>query len=252
MSRPGPLTILLTFLKLGCTGFGGPVAHIGHFHDALVRRAKWLSDGAYGDLVALCQFLPGPTSSQVGFGIGLLKGGPIGGLMAFIGFTLPSALIMIGAGYGALTLGGGPGVWIGLKLAAMAVVAMAVRDMAAGLCPDAPRRWLALGGAAGMLALGDAIWQIVLLLVGGLAGFVLKSGGDTPAEANGDFESPPRAAGYGALLLCAGLLAGLSAMAASGGAGRWRRRPFAPARWCSAAAMWCYRCSRTASSGRNG
>src|SRR6202044_1437678 len=137
-----PLEVLLIFLRLGCTSFGGPIAHLGYFRAEFVERRKWLTERAYVDLVALSQFLPGPASSQTGFGIGLMRGGYLGGLAAWLGFTLPSALLLLLFAYGAGTIADsrlGAGLLHGLKLAAVAIVAQAVFGMAHSLCPDKPR-----------------------------------------------------------------------------------------------------------------
>lgn len=136
--RGSPLEVLRVFFKLGLTCFGGPIAHIGYFRDEFVLRRKWMDEHAYADLVGLCQFLPGPASSQVGFSIGLLRAGYLGALAAWIGFTLPSAAILVLFAYGAAALSGpvGTGLLHGLKLTAVAIVAQAVWGMARNLCPD--------------------------------------------------------------------------------------------------------------------
>ena len=141
-----PLEVLRIFLRLGLTSFGGPVAHLGYFHNEFVARRAWLDERAYADLIALCQFLPGPASSQVGFAIGLSRAGYLGGLAAWTGFTLPSAVAMTLFAYGAGTLRGpaGEGLLHGLKLAAVAIVAQAVLGMAQSLCPDRPRATIAV------------------------------------------------------------------------------------------------------------
>jgi chromate transporter len=162
-------------LRLGLTSFGGPVAHLGYFRDEFVVRRKWLSESAYADLVALCQFLPGPASSQVGFGIGISRGGLKGGVAAWLGFTLPSALMMIGFAYGMTlfsdTLDAG---WLrGLKIAAVAVVAQAVWGMAVTLCPDRNRASLALFVAAIVLLWPSALTQVVVILSSAMLGFLL-------------------------------------------------------------------------------
>ena len=166
--------ILRVALKLGCTSFGGPVAHLGYFHEEYVRRRAWLSEAAYADLVALCQFLPGPASSQLGFSIGLLRGGVAGGLLAWLGFTLPSAVVMTLCGYGIAAVGDVSGAgWLkGLKLAAVAVVAQAVWTMATKLCPDRVRASVALVAAAGALVFSAvALTQVAVLTAGGIFGW---------------------------------------------------------------------------------
>lgn len=175
-TRPGPADIFLTFLYLGCTSFGGPVAHIGYFRDLLVEKKAWLDEHEYADLVALCQFLPGPSSSQVGFGIGLIKGGYAGGLAAFAGFTLPSALIMAIVGF-VLGYGGDAipsSLLVGLKLVAVSVVGHAVMMMGKGLTPDWPRRWIAVLSGLAVLAAGHPLMTLAVILGGGMAGLMLK------------------------------------------------------------------------------
>src|ERR1700722_5105819 len=141
-----PGEVFAAFLKLGLTSFGGPIAHIGYFRDELVVRRRWLDERAYVDLVALCQFLPGPASSQVGFSLGLMRGGYLGGLAAWLGFTLPSAIALILFAFGAGTLQSPAGVGLlhGLKLVAVAIVAQAVLGMARSLCPDRQRASIAM------------------------------------------------------------------------------------------------------------
>src|SRR4029079_18939702 len=133
-----PVEVLLAFLRLGVSCFGGPIAHIGYFREEFVVRRRWLDEQAYVDLVALCPFLPGTASSQVGFSIGLLRAGYRGALAAWTGFTLPSAIALVLFAYGAGALGGpaGTGLLHGLRLVAVAIVAQAVFGMARTLCPD--------------------------------------------------------------------------------------------------------------------
>src|SRR5271163_207398 len=133
--------VLFVFLRLGLTCFGGPIAHIGYFRDEFVTRRRWLDEKAYADLVALCQFLPGPASSQVGFSIGLMRAGYLGGVAAWTGFTLPSAIALVLFAFGAGAMSGplGAGMLHGLKLVAVAIVAQAVWGMARTLCPDRER-----------------------------------------------------------------------------------------------------------------
>lgn len=155
-------------LKLGCISFGGPIAHLSYLQDDLVRRRRWLDEAAFADLVALCQFLPGPTSSQVVFGIGLRRAGWAGALVASACFTLPSAVLMIGFGYGLMAVGDvARAGWLhGLKLAAAAVVANAIWTMGRKLCPDPARIAIALGGAV-TLMLFHGVWPQLLVLVAG-------------------------------------------------------------------------------------
>lgn len=152
--RPSLAAVFLAFLQLGFTSFGGPIAHLGYFRDAFVVRRRWIDERAYADLVALCQFLPGPASSQVGIGIGLAKGGLPGAFAAWLAFTTPSAMALMIFGYGVMALEDAfpSGMLHGLKVIAVAVVAQAVWGMARTLCPDAPRVTLAVLAAAAVLA----------------------------------------------------------------------------------------------------
>jgi chromate transporter len=196
MSAPRPTLsrIFLVALKLGCTSFGGPIAHLAYFREEYVARLGWLDDEAYAELVALCQFLPGPASSQTGFGIGLMQRGLAGGLAAWLGFTLPSALLMIAFGYGISSLRGvaGSGWLHGLNLAAVAVVAQAVIAMWRRLCPDWPRSVLALV-AVPILVYFTAGWvQLVVIAGGALAGWRwLRSGTASVAMSATSAQSGP-------------------------------------------------------------
>jgi chromate transporter len=167
--------VLLVFLRLGCTSFGGPVAHIGYFRAEFVERRHWLPEASFADLVALCQFMPGPASSQLGMSIGLLRGGPLGMLAAWVGFTLPSALAMLAFAYGVQTLGDvSNAAWLkGLKLVAVAVVAQAVWGMAQSLAPDRPRATLAVAAALVALAVPSSVGQIAAIVLGGIVGLTL-------------------------------------------------------------------------------
>src|SRR6516162_7523066 len=166
------LEVLRVFLKLGLSSFGGPIAHIGYFREEFVTRRRWLDEQAYADLVALCQFLPGPASSQVGFSIGLIRAGYLGGLAAWTGFTLPSAIALVLFAYGAGELGGPVGIGLlhGLKLVAVAIVAQAVWGMARTLCPDRERASIAAVVALIILFSASSISQIAGILLGGVAG----------------------------------------------------------------------------------
>lgn len=177
-SRERYRDVLLTFLTLGLTSFGGPIAHLGYFHAELVRRRGWLSDTAYAELVALCQFLPGPASSQVGFALGMVRGGGVmGGVLAWVGFTLPSALALLALALVAGSLEGplASGVIHALKLVAVAVVAQAIWGMARTLCPDRRRAGLALLAMLGLaLALAQSAWtQVGVIALGALLGSLL-------------------------------------------------------------------------------
>lgn len=179
---PSPTSRLLevaaVFSRLGCLSFGGPIAHLGYFHAELVARRRWLDDARYADLVALCQFLPGPASSQVVFALGLHRAGLLGALVASLCFTLPSALIMIALAYGVahvedLEHAG----WLhGLKLAAVAVVAQAVRAMGTKLCPDRTRVSISVVSAALLLVGSGALAQIGVIAFGAFVGFLLYRG----------------------------------------------------------------------------
>jgi chromate transporter len=162
----------LVFLKLGLTSFGGPIAHLGYFREEFVVRRRWLDEQSYVDLVALCQFLPGPASSQVGFSIGLMRAGYSGALAAWTGFTLPSAIVLVLFAYGAGALSGpaGTGLLHGLKLVAVAIVAQAVWGMARTMCPDRERASIAVVAALIILFSTSSIAQIGAILLGGVAG----------------------------------------------------------------------------------
>jgi chromate transporter len=175
MRERSPFEVFLAFLKLGLTSFGGPIAHLGYFRQELVVRRRWVSDATYTDLVALCQFLPGPASSQVGFSLGLIRAGYRGGLAAWAGFTLPSGILMTAFAYGAPALTGpiGNGLLHGLKLAAVAIVAQAVCGMARTLCPDRERASIAGIAAIIILCSSSSLAQIGVILMGGIAGLWL-------------------------------------------------------------------------------
>ena len=170
---PDPIrSIFAVFLRLGLTSFGGPIAHLGYYRTEFVERRRWLSEAAYADLVALCQLLPGPASSQVGFAVGLSRGGLLGGVAAWLGFTLPSAVAMVLFAQGAAALTGplSAGMLHGLQVAAVAVVAQAVWSMAVSLCPDRPRATIAVVATLIVTAAPTAIGQIAAILAGAAAG----------------------------------------------------------------------------------
>ena len=175
--------VFQTFLELGLTSFGGPVAHLGYFREEFVARRKWLDDRAYADLVALCQFLPGPASSQTGFALGLFRAGYGGAFAAWCGFTLPSAILIVlfAANVEFLQQALGSGWLGGLKTAAVAVVAHAVLGMARSLAPDAPRAGLALLGALLAIMLPSTWGQIAAIAAGGIIGYGLLPRSDHQA-----------------------------------------------------------------------
>ncbi len=219
MSQTSPIRsvwqVFLVFLQLGLSSFGGPVAHLGYFREALVRERRWLSEQDYADLVALCQFLPGPASSQVGMGIGLMRAGHAGALAAWLGFTMPSALLLIVAALGLTQWGEAlpAGLLHGLKLAALAVVAQAVWGMGRQFCNGRLQLGLML-----VMAVSSVVWLgrfpvfvIPCLLLAGLAGRLwLKAAADAgqPAALAQSAWLPRRRIGIGWLLVFAGLLAG--------------------------------------------
>lgn len=172
------LEVFWVFLRLGFTSFGGPVAHLAFFHNAFVEKRKWLDEETYSDTLALCQFLPGPASSQLGFAIGLMRAGLLGGFAAWTAFTLPSAAVMIGFGLGMIEYGTNPdAAWLqGLKIAVVVVVAKAVWGMARTLTPDKPRITLAIVCCIVMLALNTAWAQVAVIVLGGLTGILILRG----------------------------------------------------------------------------
>jgi chromate transporter len=174
------LEVFLVALRLGLTSFGGPIAHLSYFRREYVERRRWLTDDEFADLMALCQFLPGPASSQVGFAVGMRRAGVLGGLAAWLGFTLPSAALMIAFAFGVTHLGDIQGAgWLrGLKIAAVAVVAEAVWKMSKKLCPDATRSTVAVAAAVILLlsplaSLPRAWMQVALILAGAGLGWLL-------------------------------------------------------------------------------
>lgn len=200
--------VFRVFLKLGVTSFGGPIAHLGYYRDELVVRRKWLDETAYADLVALCQFLPGPASSQVGFSLGVLRGnGLLGGLAAWFAFTMPSALILFAFAMGAAAFTGpvAEGFLHGLKLVAVAVIAQAIWGMTRTLTPDRPRAAIALAAVAIVVFFAGSFGQIAAIAVGACAGLLFCRGEDAPVIGHLNFPVT-RSAGGIALALFAALL----------------------------------------------
>ena len=209
-------SVFAVFLRLGLTSFGGPIAHLGYYRTEFVERRRWLSEAAYADLVALCQLLPGPASSQVGFAVGLSRGGLLGGVAAWLGFTLPSAVAMVLFAQGAAALTGplSAGMLHGLQVAAVAVVAQAVWSMAVSLCPDRPRATIAVVATLIVTAAPTAIGQIAAILAGAAAGAWLCR--EVPAaDRSARLSIPvPRSLAVAALAVFALLLIGLPIAAA--------------------------------------
>lgn len=216
-SRPSLLRVFALFLRLGLTSFGGPVAHLGYFREAFVVRRGWLDERQFADLVALCQFLPGPASSQVGIALGASQRGPAGGVAAWLGFTLPSAVVMllVAGGYGVLGDALPAGLLQGLKIVAVAVVAQAVRGMAQRLTPDRPRATLALLAAMGVVVWPGPGAQVAMIVLGGVAGRLLLPGSDEAVPASSAWAGIGRRRAAVLLGLFALLLAGLPVAAAA-------------------------------------
>jgi chromate transporter len=211
-----PLEVFRVFLRLGLTSFGGPVAHLGYFRAEFVARRRWLDEAAFADIVALCQFLPGPASSQVGISVGMLRAGLPGALAAWLGFTMPSALALIVFGYGVTWFGDlSHAAWLhGLKIVAVAVVANAVWGMARNLCPDKERATIAIAAAILASALPSAAGQIGAIVAGGFVGWAwIKA---TPRGAGEPIAvAVPRALSIASLMLFFALLAGLPVLRAA-------------------------------------
>lgn len=199
--------VFAAFLSLGIRSFGGPVAHLGYFRDDFVVHRHWLDDQAYADLVALCQFLPGPASSQVGMALGYARAGYAGALAAFVAFTLPSAMMMLAVAAGASMAHSfwGEGVIHGLKLAAVAVVAQAVLAMSRSLTPDRPRQAIAVCAAVLVLLVPFASVQLLVIALGALIGWRFLASHAVPAELH-PLPHPPRAHGVAFLALFSLLL----------------------------------------------
>jgi chromate transporter len=209
--------VFRVFLRLGLTSFGGPVAHLGYFRAELVQRRQWLDEGAFADIVALCQFLPGPASSQVGISLGILRAGLPGALAAWLGFTMPSAIAMILFGYGVARFGDLSGAaWLhGLKIVAVAVVAQAVWGMAKSLCPDPKRATIAVGASILVLGVPSAAGQIGAIAAGGLIGWGLLANSDAAQLGAPLAVHLPRAWSVAAAILFFALLIGLPLLAAA-------------------------------------
>lgn len=199
------LEILLISTRLGLTSFGGPTAHLGYFHEEYVRRRKWMDEKSYADLVALSQFLPGPSSSQVGIGIGVMRAGVLGGITSFIGFTLPSVIVLIL--FASLLTGSdiGNAGWIhGLKIVAVAVVAHAIIGMAKNLTPDLKRKAIALFALIGTLLWQSAFTQVGVILISAFFGFLLFNQHDEVGEVKSNFPIAKRIS-----VICLALFFGL-------------------------------------------
>ncbi|MFC3693205.1 chromate efflux transporter [Chenggangzhangella methanolivorans] len=206
------------FLKLGLTSFGGPIAHLGYFRDEFVGKRRWIDDASYADLVALCQFLPGPASSQVGFALGLMRAGPMGAMAAWSAFTLPSAAIMIAIAYGADLFSGphGSSLAHGLKLVAVAIVAHAVLGMARALLPDRATGTIAVVAIAAVV-LGGPHGQLAAIALGTVVGFAAFGRADAAPQRTGIAARLSRATAIACLLAFFALLLGLPLLRAMTG-----------------------------------
>lgn len=214
--------VFRVFLKLGVTSFGGPIAHLGYFRDELVVRRRWIDEAGYADLVALCQFLPGPASSQVGFSLGILRGnGLLGGLAAWFAFTMPSALILFAFAMGAAVFTGpvAEGFLHGLKLVAVAVVAQAIWGMARTLAPDRARAGIALAAVAIVVLFVGSFGQIAAIALGACAGLWLCQAEAAPVSGQLDFPVTRLGGGIALALFAALLLIAPVVAAATGSQG---------------------------------
>jgi chromate transporter len=209
-ARSGPVAILLVFLRLGCTSFGGPVAHMGYFRKEFVARRGWLSEGTYAELLAIAHALPGPGSSQVGFAVGLLRGGWWGGLAAWVGFTLPSAVLMVAVAYGGALWAAPAGgrVFHGLQLVAVAVVAQAVVAMQRTLAPEWRRLLIAAAAMATVLLLPWSGVNLLVIVLAGAAGLAVFRGRTFAGASEAEIALPRS---HGAV--AAGVFFGLLALA---------------------------------------
>jgi chromate transporter len=201
--RTSALSVFLVFLRLGLTSFGGPIAHIGYFREEFVARRQWLSESSYADLVALCQFLPGPASSQIGLALGLSRAGYAGAAAAWLGFTLPSAGLLILFALGLASYGSAlaPGALHGLKIVAVAVVAQAIWGMARTLCPDVSRITIMVATCCFVLLVPSAWSQVGVILIAGCVGFMFFEPPGLAASERGLPVAIDRRAGIGWLIL---------------------------------------------------
>ena len=209
-SRWAALEVLWVALRLGLTSFGGPIAHLGYFREEYVVQRRWLDETSYADVVALCQFLPGPASSQVGIAVGYIRAGMAGGLAAWIGFTLPSALALVLFAYGVEELDVIDTGWLhGLKLAAVAVVAQAVWGMGRSLALDRDRATIVIVAAVAALAWQSAIMQVLIILVSGFVGWKILKVDAVQSSKDSLSTFIPRSMGMVALVVFFVILAGL-------------------------------------------
>jgi chromate transporter len=206
--------VLFVATRLGLTSFGGPVAHLGYFRAEYVERRKWLTEQTYADLVALCQLLPGPASSQVGIGVGIKRAGLLGGILAWLGFTLPSAVVLILFTYGVAQAGDvSDAAWLGgLKVVAVSVVALAVWGMARTLTPDRNRITLAIVAAIFVTTVGGVGGQVIVILGGGLLGWIFFRRGLDNQDIERTESSIGRRLAIASLVVFAVLLVGLPIM----------------------------------------
>ena len=215
-SPSNPWSVFLIFLRLGLTSFGGPVAHLGYFRTGFVAHRKWFDEKTYADLVALCQFLPGPASSQVGIAVGMMRAGYAGAFAAWLGFTAPSAIAMVLFAYGVTAFGGALGSgWLhGLKVVAVAVVAQAVLGMMRSLAPDRERATFAVIATVIVIAIPSAWGQIAAIVFGGVAGLIFLHNRQ-PADDAALPRTMSRSVGIVLLAIFFVLLVGLPLLAAA-------------------------------------
>lgn len=211
------IEIFLVSTRLGLTSFGGPTAHLGYFHEEYVRRRKWMDEKNYADLVALCQFLPGPSSSQVGIGIGIMRAGILGGITSFIGFTFPSVVALIAFALLMIGIDVGNAGWIhGLKIVAVAIVAHAIIGMAKSLTPDLKRKTIAVVALIVTILWQTAFSQVAVIIIAAVIGYLFLKRDNDGAEAQSRFPIPKRV-GAVCLLLFFGLLVALPLLKESTG-----------------------------------
>ncbi|MBT62135.1 MAG: hypothetical protein CML13_02880 [Puniceicoccaceae bacterium] len=238
--RTGLFKIFFIYLRLGCLSFGGPIAHLSYFKDEFVTRRRWLDSASYAELLALCQFVPGPSSSQLGYAIGWYRAGLAGACGAWLGFTLPSALLMIGFAYGLFALGAFvEPLTHGLLIAAVAVVAHATLGLGKKLCPDFPRLTIAILAAAIVLSCPSHLSPVAAIIIGALIGQWLKPAIEPPHPSFLAGQASTRKTVILAALILYALLAALIHPVWTHGIGSWSDLAFASIAFL---ALYRYKC----------